>query len=178
MGPHTDSYDVFLLQGAGRRKWILEGEDSPEGPVRFISAEEEAQRLIDDIDVRVLENFEEGPTFVLEPGDMLYLPPRVGHHGISLDKECMTYSIGCRAPSERELVTFFAEAVCRDRIRRDSMFTDEDSSLPSNPGLISQEAMARARLSIKNAIQEGLDDDDFFQNWFGAYVSRSKRDHT
>ncbi|CAM9240657.1 unnamed protein product, partial [Phaeothamnion confervicola] len=95
VGPHVDSYDVFLLQVAGTRQWSIE--------TQAISTEAEVERLVPGIDVRILKGFQEDHTWTLNPGDMLYLPPRVPHHGVSLDDECITYSVGFRAPSHREV---------------------------------------------------------------------------
>ena len=88
VGPHFDSYDVFLLQAQGRRRWRI-------GQQKDFS-------LCEDVPLKILANFEHEEEFVLEPGDMLYLPPRYAHDGVALD-ECMTYSIGFRAPDSRRL---------------------------------------------------------------------------
>ena len=88
VGPHVDSYDVFLLQVKGRRRWR-------------IAARPDA-RLRNGLPLKILARFEPQETFVLEPGDMLYLPPGYAHDGVALD-ECMTCSIGFRAPAAREL---------------------------------------------------------------------------
>jgi 50S ribosomal protein L16 3-hydroxylase len=88
VGPHVDSYDVFLLQVHGRRRWRL----SPPGPVR----------LVPDAPLKLIAGFRSSRTWLLEPGDMLYLPPGWGHEGTAIG-ECMTCSIGFRAPSAGEL---------------------------------------------------------------------------
>ena len=92
VGPHDDRYDVFLLQGPGRRRWRVAREYNP---VPDPSAA-----------IRVLQPFEAEDEWVLEPGDMLYLPPGVAHHGIA-ETECLTYSIGFLAPSRAQLVESF-----------------------------------------------------------------------
>ena len=89
VGPHVDSYDVFLLQGRGRRRWAIDTRAAPE--------------FRPGLDLRILRRFRPEATWVLEPGDMLYLPPGVAHHGVALE-DCLTYSIGFRAPSGRELL--------------------------------------------------------------------------
>lgn len=98
VGPHTDSYDVFLLQAFGRRRWRL----SRQRDLKFV----------DGAPLRVLSNFRPSAEYVLEPGDLLYLPPGVAHEGTAIG-ECITYSIGFRAPSYQELLepllTDFAE---------------------------------------------------------------------
>ena len=88
VGPHFDSYDVFLLQAQGRRRWRI--------------GRQKDTRLVPDMPLKILANFEPEEEFVLEPGDMLYLPPRWAHDGIA-EGECMTYSIGFRSPSKAEV---------------------------------------------------------------------------
>ncbi|WP_418953529.1 JmjC domain-containing protein [Zeimonas sediminis] len=96
VGPHVDSYDVFLLQAWGRRRWRI-------GPVR-------KPRLVPGLPLKILDGFEPDEEWLLEPGDMLYLPPGWGHDGIA-EGPCMTCSIGFRAPSRHEfLAAFLAEA--------------------------------------------------------------------
>lgn len=98
VGPHFDSYDVFLLQAHGRRRWRI-------GRQRDLTLQE-------GVPLKVLAHFEPEEEFVLEPGDMLYLPPRYAHDGVAVG-ECMTYSIGFRAPNRsgiaRELLQRMAE---------------------------------------------------------------------
>lgn len=88
VGPHFDSYDVFLLQAHGQRRWRI--------------GQQKDLTLRDDVPLKVLANFEYEEEFILNPGDMLYLPPRYAHDGVALN-ECMTYSIGFRAPDGRGL---------------------------------------------------------------------------
>ncbi|AKC70276.1 cupin [Pandoraea oxalativorans] len=92
VGPHLDSYDVFLLQAHGKRRWR-------------IGAQRDTTWL-DDVPLRILKNFEAEEEWVLEPGDMLYLPPGYAHDGVA-EGECMTYSIGFRAPLEQEMLQNF-----------------------------------------------------------------------
>ena len=95
VGPHVDSYDVFLLQVAGRRRWSI----APPDP---------GARLIEGLPLKVLAEFTPEQEWVLEPGDMLYLPPGWGHEGVAVGGDCMTASIGFRAPTAAELVTALA----------------------------------------------------------------------
>lgn len=88
VGPHFDSYDVFLLQAHGRRRWRI-------GPQRDL-------RLREDLPLKILSHFKPEAEWVLEPGDLLYLPPRYAHDGIA-EGECMTWSVGFRAPRQDEL---------------------------------------------------------------------------
>ncbi len=89
VGAHFDSYDVFLLQAQGRRRWSI----GKQGDLR----------LQPDVPLKILERFEPEQSFVLEPGDMLYLPPRCAHDGVAVGGDCMTFSIGLRSPSAGEL---------------------------------------------------------------------------
>lgn len=109
VGPHIDSYDVFLLQGAGKRRWRI--------------SQQTDLRLIADAPLRILSHFVSEQEWVLEPGDMLYLPPNVAHWGIAEDDDCMTYSIGFRAPAARELAIEFLEA-CRQDGLADELYRD------------------------------------------------------
>lgn len=111
VGPHIDSYDVFLLQGAGKRRWSI--------------SEQSDLRLIPDAPLRILSDFVSEQEWVLEPGDMLYLPPRVAHWGVAVDDECMTYSIGFRSPSARELAIEFLDA-CRQEGLPDELYRDPE----------------------------------------------------
>jgi 50S ribosomal protein L16 3-hydroxylase len=94
VGPHTDGYDVFLLQAKGIRRWQIS--DNPVFEAEFI----------DGLDLKILKSFEADETWELQPGDMLYLPPHFAHHGVALN-DCMTFSIGFRAPTQVELLDAF-----------------------------------------------------------------------
>lgn len=92
VGPHFDSYDVFLLQVSGRRRWRISSQAKLD--------------LVPDLPLKILSDFTPEEEWVLEPGDMLYLPPQYAHDGVA-EGECMTYSIGFRAPAYRELAGHF-----------------------------------------------------------------------
>jgi len=132
VGPHIDNYDVFLLQAAGTREWSIT--ENPEAD----------RRLIEGLDIGVLDNFNAEETYVLEPGDMLYLPPDVPHHGIALDDECMTWSIGFRAPSHREIVTDIAERLAA-KIPEEAFYSDPGILLHEHSGQISPNVVTRIR---------------------------------
>jgi 50S ribosomal protein L16 3-hydroxylase len=95
VGPHVDQYDVFLLQTLGRRRWLYD-----ETPARDAA-------IIEGLDLAILQDFSPQRDVVLEPGDILYLPPGYAHHGIALER-CMTYSIGFRAPTAANALESFA----------------------------------------------------------------------
>ncbi|WP_251375083.1 cupin domain-containing protein [Polynucleobacter sp. MWH-UH35A] len=90
VGPHFDSYDVFLIQMSGRRQWKI--------------SEQKDLSLNPNLPLKILQNFKAEQEWVLEPGDMLYLPPHVAHDGIALDAGCQTWSVGFRSPSFKELL--------------------------------------------------------------------------
>jgi 50S ribosomal protein L16 3-hydroxylase len=98
VGPHIDGYDVFLLQAQGTRRWQIS--DEPLAEAEFI----------DGLDLKILRHFEPDQSWDLEPGDMLYLPPHYAHHGVALN-DCMTFSIGFRAPSQIELLDAFMQTL-------------------------------------------------------------------
>jgi 50S ribosomal protein L16 3-hydroxylase len=120
VGPHVDSYDVFLLQGHGRRRWRI--------------AERGDRTLDPRAPLKILRRFRAEREWVLGPGDMLYLPPGVAHEGVALEP-CLTYSIGFRAPSVRSLGTEFL-AFLQDRLAL-------PETLYADPGLVATRAPAR-----------------------------------
>ena len=96
VGPHVDQYDVFLLQAQGHRRWQIDTD--PHAPCGFRP----------DVELKLLQKFTPSHEWLLEPGDMLYLPPGMPHHGEAVDA-CMTFSVGMRAPSQAELIVDLAE---------------------------------------------------------------------
>ena len=97
VGAHVDEYDVFLLQASGTRQWLIDAAGNPD------------LTIIDGASLQILENFNPSETHELQPGDMLYLPPGVPHHGIATGDDCTTWSIGFRAPVLADVVVIFAE---------------------------------------------------------------------
>lgn len=124
VGPHIDSYDVFLLQGAGQRRWRI--------------SQQTDLRLIEGAPLRILSHFVTEQEWVLAPGDMLYLPPNVAHWGIAEDDDCMTYSIGFRAPAARELAIEFLDA-CRQEGLPDVLYRDPDLQPVTDAAAISED---------------------------------------
>jgi 50S ribosomal protein L16 3-hydroxylase len=104
VGPHFDSYDVFLLQASGRRRWRY-------GKQKDLS-------LQPDLPLKILQNFTPEHDVILEPGDMLYLPPQAAHDGIAVGNDCMTISIGFRAPSQALLARGLLEAAADQAMAR------------------------------------------------------------
>jgi 50S ribosomal protein L16 3-hydroxylase len=121
VGAHFDSYDVFLLQGQGHRRWQ-------------VSSQEDRQ-LVPGAPLKILEHFEAQEEWLLGPGDMLYLPPRYAHYGVAED-DCMTYSIGFRAPSANELAQQFL-GYLQETLALPGQYADPDLSLQAHPAEIS-----------------------------------------
>ncbi len=157
VGPHFDQYDVFLVQGLGRRRWQL-GE--PCG---------DATELLPHDDLRLLASFEPTDEWILDPGDILYVPPRFAHNGIADSDDCMTYSIGFRAPSRGELIAHWSESLVAD-LPDDDRYCDPNLSLQDNPGEISLGAIDR----LHTMIAETLHDRAAFERWFGQYSTTPK----
>ncbi|MET0541041.1 MAG: cupin domain-containing protein [Variovorax sp.] len=113
VGPHFDSYDVFLLQASGQRRWSI-------GRQRDLTLQK-------NVPLKILERFEPEQTFVLEPGDMLYLPPRYAHDGVAVGGDCMTCSIGLRTPAADELA---ADLLVRIAEAQADELEDPDRKVP------------------------------------------------
>jgi len=128
VGPHVDSYDVFLLQGRGRRRWRI--------------ATHGARDLDPRAPLKILERFRAEREWILEPGDMLYLPPGVAHEGVALEP-CLTYSIGFRAPSVRELGAEFL-GFLQDRLALpDTLYADPDLAPARAPARLDDRLVGR-----------------------------------
>ena len=154
VGPHFDSYDVFLLQGLGRRKWQI-ASDTPED-------------LIPDAPLRILSRFEARQEWILEPGDMLYLPPKYAHNGVAVG-ESMTYSIGFRAPSAQELAVQFL-AYLQERIELGGLYSDPDLALQAHPAEIGTTMIGKVEEMISGISWNGKD----IEHFLGTYLSEPK----
>ncbi|WP_017670908.1 cupin domain-containing protein [Blastomonas sp. AAP53] len=157
VGPHFDQYDVFLIQGRGRRRW------------RVGQICDEATPLRPHQELKLLADFEEKAVYDLGPGDILYVPPGVAHDGMALDDDCMTLSIGFRAPSRAELVTGWSDHVL-DQLTDDDRYADPGLAAQDNPGEITAEALDR----LQAMVLEALGDREQFARWFGASNSTPK----
>ncbi|AVS84350.1 cupin [Paracidovorax avenae] len=145
VGPHFDSYDVFLLQAHGRRRWRI--------------GRQKDLALKDGIPLKILENFEPEQEFVLEPGDMLYLPPRWAHDGIA-EGECMTYSIGFRSPSRtglaQDLLTRLSDGPDEEGALSPHLYRDPAQDAADRPGEIPAALLDFARDALARALAEPL----------------------
>ncbi|MDR5904968.1 cupin domain-containing protein [Franzmannia qiaohouensis] len=159
VGPHVDQYDVFLLQASGQRRWQLGGAVADDAPI------------IAGIDLRILERFEvtPGADWVLEPGDMLYLPPGWAHHGVSQSDDCMTVSVGFRAPSADEAVTSYADYV-GETLPASKRFGDAGMAAPADPHELDDDAVQR----VRQLILDSLDDPAQMAQWFGRAMTQPK----
>ena len=159
VGAHFDQYDVFLVQGLGRRRWQVGARCDATTP------------LLPHDNLRLLASFEPTDEWVLEPGDMLYVPPGFAHNGIAVGDDCMTYSVGFRAPSRSELLAEWTQNLISELADEDR-YSDVGLSGQDNPGEISQPAIAR----LHQMVIDRLSDQDAFARWFGAYVTTPKRE--
>ena len=128
VGAHVDAYDVFLLQGSGKRRWQID--DGP--PHDF-----------DVGDVRTLKDFRPTNEWILEPGDLLYLPPHVGHHGVAVDDTCMTWSIGFTAPSTEQLLQNWLAYQSQQHENASGFYEDKDLTVPDGAGALDDPMIAR-----------------------------------
>ncbi|MHB9879875.1 JmjC domain-containing protein [Pacificimonas sp. ICDLI1SI03] len=158
VGPHYDQYDVFLIQGLGKRRWQLGG--MCDGATKMLPHE----------GLRLLADFQPTEEWVLEPGDILYVPPGIAHNGTAVGDDCMTYSIGFRAPSRAELIGGWAESVIAHLDDDDDRYTDPDLQPQENPGEISASAIAR----LHEMIRERAQDRRIFARSFGEYSTAPK----
>jgi 50S ribosomal protein L16 3-hydroxylase len=141
VGPHMDSYDVFLIQMAGRRRWK-------------ISAQKD-KTLVKDLPLKILKNFKATNDWVLEPGDMLYLPPNMAHDGIALDGGCQTWSVGFRVPNYRELVNeilWRTTEALENNPALNKLYSDPHQKATLDPALVPEELVKVIRKQL-NSLQ-------------------------
>lgn len=158
VGPHVDEYDVFLIQLDGKRSWSID--DRPDYDKTPISGPT----------LKILQNFSETHRWTLEPGDMLYLPPNVPHHGVA-DGECMTLSVGFRAPSRNDLVQAWLDQLSAAPSFK-KRFSDPKRATQNNPGEIATSDLQTLRQLILDGIQEESTTLDI---WLGKYLTESKQ---
>ncbi len=170
VGPHFDSYDVFLLQGQGKRLWRI--------------SEQTDLSLVDGAPLRILQNFDTSQEWLLEAGDMLYLPPHLAHWGIAVSDgaiDCMTYSIGFRAPKNQELATEFLGFI-QDQLNQDKLVLDDDSlnkiyqdadlKLQDHAAEIGKEMIAKVSANLQKIKWSN----EMIAEFLGTYLSEPKAD--
>jgi len=140
VGPHTDSYDVFLLQALGTRQWQIMDEPIHEAV------------LIDGIELQILSEFKADQTWELKAGDMLYLPPHIAHHGVALD-DCMTFSFGFRAPKRIDLLDAVVNTLL-EKGEGQALYTDADLVLAPNKAEIDEQTVIRLQQLLHQMIDE------------------------
>jgi 50S ribosomal protein L16 3-hydroxylase len=160
VGPHADNYDVFLIQGPGRRRWQLSYQAC--GP----------EQLLPNLPVRILADFKPEEEYILEEGDILYLPPGVVHHGVSLE-DAITISVGYRAPAIAELTA----AYCADTVSAidsELFYSDPGIEPREEPGRITASELAGIREEIRNALSRS---DEELNRWFASFTTDVKPGH-
>ncbi|MDU9407814.1 cupin domain-containing protein [Pseudomonas sp. zfem001] len=156
VGPHFDNYDVFLLQAHGHRRWQVGQMCDSDSP------------LLTHADLKILAQFEPTDEWVLAPGDMLYLPPRLAHCGTAED-DCMTYSVGFRAPSAAEVLTHFTDFLGQF-LPDEERYSDADIQPSEDPNQIQRNALER----LKALLNEHMSDERLLMTWFGQFMTEPK----
>ena len=162
VGAHVDQYDVFLLQGLGQRHWAISTD--PEAP----------RTLRPDSELKQLFTFQPTHEWVLDPGDLLYLPPDLPHDGVATCGPCMTFSIGMRAPSQAELTGDLADYLAA-RLNENQRYTDPDLTPTRHAGEIDQAVLTRLRTTLPYAA--ALDDIQL-GDWFGCFITAYRNAQT
>ena len=157
VGPHFDSYDVFLLQAHGKRRWRI--------------GRQKELKLREGIPLKVLAKFEPEEEYVLEPGDMLYLPPGYAHDGIA-EGECMTYSVGFKVPSRAELAQELLVRLAEDAGDEDKplLYRDARQEAVEQPGAIPPALQGFAREALDRALAQPL----VLERALGEYLTEPK----
>lgn len=155
VGPHIDQYDVFLLQAHGQRRWQIGS-----SPVTN-------EDFVEDLEIRVLKEFEFDHDWVLNPGDMLYLPPKIAHHGVAMN-DCLTYSIGFRANSHNEMVSSFTDYLLNTN-NNENRYNAID--FQNHPGEISSDSIQQLKKILLSNIQI---DSPHIEQWFGQFITEQK----
>jgi 50S ribosomal protein L16 3-hydroxylase len=162
VGAHVDSYDVFLLQGTGKRNWKISHQSD--------------LSLLENQPIKVLKNFKAKQEWTLEAGDMLYLPPQIAHWGISESDDCMTYSIGFRAPKTQELLheflNYLQDNLSADALYVEALYADADLALQNHPAEISDAMIAK----VSKMLQKITWDKHHVADFLGKYLTEPKPD--
>ncbi|WP_417527298.1 JmjC domain-containing protein [Marinomonas shanghaiensis] len=159
VGPHYDQYDVFLVQVSGKRRW------------QVLAPHEYQDSAIPNIKLHILDNFPVNPDmdWELEAGDILYLPPNFAHNGRALDDECMTYSIGFRAPSMQDVLTGIRDKLCETDNVKDR-FAAPETAGRQHSAHISQDDIQYLQTQLARLINQP----DLLAEWLGETMSESK----
>ncbi len=154
VGPHFDSYDVFLFQAKGVREWKI--------------SDQKKFTLDKKSSIKIIANFKSKNSWILKPGDMLYLPPNIAHWGVSQSDDCLTYSIGFRAPGTFEIQSKFLDFI------QDHLITDVNE-IYKDPNLTLQKNPAEISLNMTKAIQRIVNrlrwDKSSINHFIGQFLS-------
>ncbi|MFC5578181.1 JmjC domain-containing protein [Lysobacter niabensis] len=159
VGAHVDQYDVFLLQALGHRRWQVDASLALKGVAP-------STEFRNDVELKLLREFHPTHEWLLRPGDMLYLPPGVPHHGVAEDA-CLTFSVGMRAPSAAELLGDFVDTLAADA-DESLRYRDPDLSPATDPAQIDDDAMRRA-IEALNVLR--MNDPERLGDWFGRFIT-------
>jgi 50S ribosomal protein L16 3-hydroxylase len=154
VGAHVDQYDVFLLQGLGRRRWQID--DRHDAPRDFR----------DDVELKLLREFTPTHDWVLAPGDMLYLPPGVPHNGVAEDA-CLTLSVGMRAPAHAELLSAWADELLQN-VPDEVRYNDADLAAATDAARIDADTAQRVLAIFREHVPANEDDAAAF---FGRFIT-------
>ncbi len=157
VGPHFDNYDVFLVQTSGKRKWEIGGVYDETAPLR------------PNMPVSILSEFEAVETWTLEPGDVLYVPPGIGHNGIAEGNDCMTCSVGFRAPSHSEILREYTDYI-GENLSEALRYEDPDLIAQENSGEITAQTLEKIQLILRKYTE----DKELVGHWFGRYITTPK----
>lgn len=155
VGPHYDNYDVFLFQASGQRRW------------RLTTKACHQENTIPDLHLRIMAEFEVEEDMILSAGDMLYLPPHVGHHGVSLSDHCIGYSFGYRSYKTQELFESLCDYLAENKLAR-QLYQDPNWNELSNTAEIPKSAYRQAKAAMQNL----LDDEQLLQQWFSRFATQ------
>ncbi len=158
VGPHFDNYDVFLVQTHGNKYWRI-GQHC-----------EGNTALVEDAPLRLLQDFQQQREYLLAPGDMLYLPPRIAHWGIAKGDDSMTFSVGFRAPTAVELLDDLATELMANPKLSSQPFIDPPLSLGQTGGEINVDYLG----AVKKLLIEQLSDDKLLSEWFARFMTTRK----
>ena len=157
VGSHFDNYDVFLVQTHGKRKWEVGEQYDTHSP------------LVDNLPVSILSDFKAVESWLLEAGDILYVPPGYGHNGVAVGNDCITCSVGFRAPSHGEILQEYTDYVS-ESIKDTLRYNDADLSAQANTGEITQQALHK----VQKILQQYTEDIDSISDWFASYMTTPK----
>jgi len=157
VGPHFDHYDVFLVQTSGQRKWEIGQACNDDTPV------------VEDSPISILQNFKAQECWVLEPGDLLYVPAGVAHNGVAQGADCITCSVGFRAPSHSDVLREFTDHVCQ-QLPESLRYKDPELNAQTASGEISANTID----ALQNILRKYTEDKELIHDWFGHYITTQK----